>query len=147
MVKCRRLTRILAGLGFVGVWASSAFATEGASPRLYEMTTATGMPNLEENLRYAVVTEQKCLSTDDLSDAFWMLKDVSLQDCRLVKANGEERNATLYLLRCDGGHGTTGDARWQFGSDIIAGTLNVRLGGKNMTFYQRITARPLGACR
>jgi hypothetical protein len=147
VVKGRRLIRILAGLGFVGVWASSAAATEGVSPRLYEMTTATGMPNLEENLRYAVVTEQKCLSMDDLSSAFWMLKDVSLQDCSLVKANEEEKNAPLYLLKCIGGHGTTGAARWQLGPDVIAGTLNVRLGGKNMTFYQRITAKPLGACR
>jgi len=146
-VACQRLTGILAGLGFVGVWATSAVATEGGSPRLYEMTTETGMPNLEENLRYAVVTEQKCLSTDDLSDAFWMLKDVSLQDCRLVKTSEDEKNASLYLLKCDGGHGTTGGARWQLGPDVIAGTLNVRLGGKNMTFYQRITAKPLGACR
>jgi hypothetical protein len=76
-----------------------------------------------------------------------MLNDVSLQDCKLVKVPEEETNATLYLLKCDGGHGTTGDARWQLGSDAIAGTLNVRLGGKNMTFYQRITAKPLGVCR
>ena len=41
----------------------------------------------------------------------------------------------------------TGDARWQLGPDTIAGTLNVRLGGKNMTFYQRITARAAGVCR
>ena len=143
-MKCQRL---IPSLGLVCAWASSSLAVEIASPRLYEMTTETGMPNLEENLRYAVVTEKRCLNTHDLSGAFWMLNDVSLQDCKLVKVPEEETNATLYLLKCDGGHGTTGDARWQLGSDAIAGTLNVRLGGKNMTFYQRITAKPLGVCR
>ena len=138
---------VLAGLGLVCAWASGTLAVEIASPRLYEMTTETGMPNLEENLRYAIVTEKRCLNTHDLSGAFWMLNDVSLQDCKLVMVPEEETNATLYLLKCDGGYGTTGDARWQLGPDAIAGTLNVRLGGKNMTFYQRITAKPLGVCR
>jgi hypothetical protein len=32
------------------------------------------------------------------------------------------------------------------GQGAIAGTLNVRLGGKNMTFYQRITAKPIASC-
>ena len=43
--------------------------------------------------------------------------------------------------------------RWQFepgpggsGEMRLSGTLNVRLGGKNMTFYQRVTARAAGAC-
>ena len=139
--------RLLAGLGLVCAWASIALAVEIGSPRLYEMTTETGMPNLDENLRYAVVTEKRCLNTHDLSDAFWILNDVSLQDCKLVKVSEEETNATFYLLKCDAGHGTTGDAKWQIGPDAIAGTLNVRLGGKNMTLYQRITAKPLGICR
>jgi hypothetical protein len=145
-MKSQRLIAILAALGFFGTWGSGTLAAEAASPRLYEMTTQTSMPHLDENLRYAVVTEQRCLNTHDLSGAFWMLEDVSLQDCKLVKAT-EEENAASYKLKCHGGHGTTGDARWQLGPDAIAGTLNVRLGGKNMTFYQRITAKPLGACR
>ena len=116
----------------------------GAAPRLYEMTTETGMPHLEENLRYATVTVQRCLDLRDLSTEFWMLREVSLQDCRLVKTD-ESAEAATYLLQCHGGHGTTGSATWQLGSAAIAGTMNVRLGGKNMTFYQRITARPLGA--
>ena len=146
-MRCQRLIPVPAALCLVCAWASSTLAVEIAPPRLYEVTTETGMPNLEENLRYAVVMEKRCLNTQDLSDAFWMLSDVALQDCKLVKVPEEQMNATLYLLKCDGGHGTTGDAKWQLGPDTIAGTLNVRLGGKNMTFYQRITAKPLGACR
>lgn len=122
-----------------------ALAGEAAAPRLYALITETGMPHLEANLRYAVVREQRCLSRDDLSQAFWMLGEVSLQDCRLVKAM-EDADGAAYRLHCDGGHGTSGDARWTFEAEAITGTLRVRLGGKNMTFYQRITGKPVGAC-
>ena len=75
-----------------------------------------------------------------------MLGDVSLQDCRLVAVTQRDESAT-YALQCAGGHGTTGEAQWQFDQTSIAGTLNVRLGGENMTFYQRITGRAVGACQ
>jgi hypothetical protein len=107
----------------------------------YEVVTETEMPHLEENLRYAVRHERHCLDRHDLSGAFWMLGHVSLADCRLLKT-GEDAGSATYRLQCDGGHGTTGEARWQFDSGRLTGTLRVRLGGKNMTFYQRITATP-----
>jgi hypothetical protein len=120
----------------------SAVATEATPLRAYEVTTETGMPHLEENLRYAVVRETRCLDRRDLSSAFWMLKHESLQDCSLNKAADHGDSAT-YLLVCTGGHGTTGNAVWQLGADRLSGTLNVKLGGKNMTFYQRVVAKPL----
>jgi hypothetical protein len=126
----------------IAMSASIACAAASAAPRLYEMATETGMPHLDENLRYAVVRERRCLDTADLSRVFWMLDDVSLQDCRLAK-HGE----THYTLQCTAGHGTTGHARWQLDdADALRGTLNVRLGGKNMTFWQRVTARAVGRC-
>ena len=109
------------------------------------MSTHTGMPHLDENLRYAVVTQQRCLDPQDLSGVFWMLGDVSLQDCKLVKVLDEPPRA-VYALRCSGGHGTSGEAHWELAPSLLSGVLNVRLGGKNMTFYQRITARLVGAC-
>lgn len=59
---------------------------------------------------------------------------------------GRHEDTVFYLLICEGGHGTTGTAQWHLGADKIRGTLNVKLGGKDMTFYQRITAKPLGEC-
>ena len=132
-------------IGLLGSCLATLSVADGAPPRLYEVTTATGMPHLDENLRYATVTQKQCLDTRDLAGVFWMLQDVSLQDCKLVKVS-ESAETAAYQLQCSGGHGTTGEATWQLGSAAIAGTLNVRLGGKNMTFYQRITARPIGPC-
>jgi hypothetical protein len=144
-MSCLKLIPVLAACGMLGVIGPIALAAGAAPSRLYEVTTETSMPHLDENLRYATRTEERCLDIRDLSGEFWMLREVSLQDCRLVKVS-ESADAAGYLLMCDGGHGTTGTATWQLGRDAIAGTLNVRLGGKNMTFYQRITAKPIGFC-
>jgi len=104
------------------------------------------MPHLEENLRYATRVELACTNANELATAFWMLRDVSLQDCELIKVSEEPDVTSLYELKCYGGHGTTGSARWEFAPNLISGTLMVRLGGKNMTFYQRITAKSRGNC-
>lgn len=141
----RRLFFGIAVCGMLGVTGPATLAVGAGTFRLYEVTTATSMPHLDESLRYATRTEARCIDIRDLSGEFWMLREVSLQDCRLHKAS-ESADAAGYVLMCDGGHGTTGTATWQLGQGAIAGTLNVRLGGKNMTFYQRITAKPIGSC-
>lgn len=145
-------TRRLAAIATITVVAVLAIAGFGASawaavsaPRLYDTITETSMPHLDENLRYAVRREQRCLDPQDLSSAFWMLGHVSLQDCKLVKQSQREDTAD-YALHCDGGHGTTGKAAWKLAPDRLAGQLDVKLGGKNMTFYQRIVATPVGEC-
>lgn len=113
--------------------------------QLFEVVTETGMPHLEENLRYSVTQEQLCLSERRLATAFPILQHVSLADCTLQE-RGRGPDTISYSLVCEGGHGTTGAAEWTVANGLVRGTLNVRLGGKNMTFFQRITARPLGEC-
>jgi hypothetical protein len=135
-------TPILVG-AFVAV---SIPASETTPARLYEVITETGMPHLEENLRYATTRENRCLTDEELASAFPILKSASLADCKL-RREGRQGDAVSYLLVCDGGHGTTGSANWRVGEPLIVGTLNVKLGGKNMTFFQRVTAKPLGQCR
>lgn len=120
-------------------------ASETMPAGLYEVITETGMPHLEENLRYAVTRENRCLTGEDLASAFPILKSASLADCKL-RHEGRDGDAVSYLLVCDGGHGTTGSASWRVGERLIVGTLNVKLGGKNMTFFQRVTAKPSGRC-
>jgi len=120
-------------------------SAETIPPKLYEVVTETGMPNLEENLRYAITRERRCLSEADLSSVFPMLKHASLAGCELRDAQRDGDKLT-YRLACEGGHGTTGSATWRIGAHAIQGTLNVKLGGKNMTLFQRVTAKPLGAC-
>jgi hypothetical protein len=126
--------------------AAPATAWETFPAQMYEVTTETGMPHLEENLRYTITHEKHCMAHQQLAAAFPVLSHPALQGCSLQ--NEARHNDTLsYALVCEGGHGTTGEAIWQMDEHRIRGTLNVKLGGKNMTFYQRITALPLGACK
>ena len=113
--------------------------------QLFEVVIETGMPHLEENLRYAVTREQLCLSEERLSTAFPILHHDSLKGCTLQDETRALATVS-YSLVCEGGQGTTGSAVWTVSDHVVRGTLNVRLGGKNMTFFQRITARPLGEC-
>jgi hypothetical protein len=102
---------------------------------LYDVVIETGMPNLEENLRYATTREERCLTQEDFASIFPILKHPSLADCHLDKVT--------YVLACEGNHGTTGQASWRRDADRIRGTLTVKLGGKNMTLFQRVTAKRL----
>jgi hypothetical protein len=130
----------------VGAFAAAgAFAAQTATARLYEVTTETSMPHLEENLRYAVTRENRCLTDKDLASAFPILKHPSLADCKLQHERRDAHHDS-YVLVCQGSHGTTGTANWRLGEPLLVGQLNVKLGGKNMTFFQRVTAKPLGQC-
>ncbi len=125
--------------------AVSIPASETRPARLYEVITETGMPHLEENLRYATTRENRCLTDEELASAFPILKSASLADCKL-RHQSRHGDADSYLLVCERGHGTTGKASWRVGEPLIVGQLDVKLGGKNMTFFQRVTAKPLGQC-
>lgn len=120
-------------------------ADEVSPRRLFDITIEIGMPHLEENLRYAITREERCLTDEQLFGRFPVLEHVALKDCRLAPESRQADSAT-YRLVCSGGHGTTGDAVWRLGEHRLRGTLTVKLGGKNMTFYQRVTALLLGAC-
>ena len=104
------------------------------------------MPHLEENLRYTTTRTRRCLTHLQLSLAFPILEHPALKGCTL--GSETRRSGTVsYVLMCTGGHGTTGGALWHIDPGRIRGTLNVKLGGKNMTFSQSVTALPIGACR
>jgi hypothetical protein len=113
--------------------------------QLYEVTTETVMPHLEENLRYTTRHETRCLARLPLAAAFPILGHPALKGCTLAHETRDEETVS-YVLVCTGGHGTTGGAIWHIDEARIHGTLNVKLGGKNMTFSQRVTALPRGIC-
>lgn len=116
------------------------------SPRLYFVTTETNMPHLEENLRYTTERSQRCLDRKDLGSAFPILRHPSLAGCKLREQSPDE-GIVSYVLACANSSGTTGTATWRLGENSLHGTLHVKLGGKNMTVSQRVTANLIGDCR
>lgn len=131
------------------MWCICLLLALGASrmdaPRLYDLTTETSMPHLEESLRYTTERSQRCLGHDDLASAFPMLHHPSLAGCQLREQSRDESTLS-YRLVCDRSTGATGGATWHFEEHAIRGMLDVKLGGKNMTFSQRVTGRSVGQC-
>lgn len=140
------MTRFLRHVpGLLPLFVMPAGGSDAGGPQLYQLTTETAMPHLEENLRYANTTQRQCLSLSELTTAFPILQHPALDGCKLEKGL-QEGDSLSFQLVCTGGHGTTGAAVWRLGEHRVRGTLDVKLGGKNMTFFQRITAIPLGKC-
>jgi hypothetical protein len=86
-----------------------------------------------------------CLGRAQLATAFPILQHEALKGCKLDHERNDGGSLRL-LLSCPGGSETTGTAVWQVDELGIHGTLDVKLGGKNMTLYQRLSGRPLGGC-
>jgi hypothetical protein len=126
------------------IWPLCFLAALGPA-RLYDVTVETGMPHLEENLRYAITRTEQCLARQDLDSVFPVLQHSSLAGCKLREQSSDGDTLT-YALVCNGSSGTTGTATWRIGEQVIHGTLEVKLGGKNMTFFQRVTGKLIGEC-
>jgi hypothetical protein len=101
------------------------------------VTASIEMPHLEENLRYATTRERRCLRAEDFASFFSILQHPSLEGCNLSGG----------LLVCARPEVASGALRLQeHGADRVSGVLEVKMGGKNMTFAQRVEAVRRGPC-
>jgi len=150
-VNAVRSTRIVQRRRWRQAWPILALASlpSGAAQHLpaglYDLTIETAMPHLAENLRYTTTREQRCMGQAELASIFPVLSHPALAGCRL-QGEQQVRDRLILQLACTGGHGTRGQAVWHFDQSRMSGQLDVRLGGKNMTFYQRVTGKRLGSC-
>lgn len=122
-----------------------AWAGNAAEPSAYDITVRTDMPNLEESLRYATTRERRCLGAHELASVFPVLQHPSLEGCKLAE-EGRHGDTIRYRLVCASPEVATGAASLDGGPDRVAGILEVKMGGKNMTFAQRIEAVRRGEC-
>lgn len=126
-------------------WSRVLSNDEPHHPALFEVTVETTMPHLEENLRYTKTTTTKCMTRSELLVAFPVLSDDAFHECKLTKHSQSDTHA-WYRLQCPESTGTTGTASWRFNASHLSGTLEVKLGGKNMRFEQRVRAKRVGDC-
>lgn len=103
------------------------------------------MPHLEENLRYANTRELRCIRGRSASELFQILRHQSLNGCELGPGSRRGK-ATYYPLICHGAGGMKGTALLNEDAGDISGELKIQMGGKNMTFSQRVTATRQGDC-
>lgn len=127
------------------LWTAALGSDDAVQPGTYEITTQTVMPNLEENLRYTRTQERRCLRAHDLRSVFSVLQYPAFEGCRLGKES--RRGETIhYVLLCDNPWVATGRAQLNAARGRIAGRLEVKMGGKNMKFSQRVEATRQGEC-
>ena len=129
-----------------GLVLSAAGWDEAFRPGTYEVVVETVMPHLEENLRYATVREVRCVRSRDFAALFPVLKHDSLAGCRLNDAGPRDDDSIRYRLVCRQPDVAGGSAWLRPGADRFDGVLQVKMGGKNMTFEQRIRATRQGEC-
>ena len=140
--KHRRAVRSLAvSLLSAALWTPNQATTDG----LYEINTETLMPHLEENLRYAITRGRRCVRSKAPEAFFTILQHQSLNGCKLGAGN-RRGGAMYYRLVCDGGPETTGTAELHVVAHHVDGVLQIQMGGKNMTFSQRVEAMRQGDC-
>ena len=114
------------------------------APGSYDITARMVMPHLEE-MRRTVTHEQRCLADGDPVALFPVLRQSALQSCAL-SYGAPDADAYEYVLVCATARVATGTARLTRSGDRIIGVLDVKMGGKNITFSQRVEAVLRCAC-
>jgi hypothetical protein len=131
---------------------AACFAAAGAgaaplpiAPGAYDVTVETVLPHLEENLRYATTRQTRCIGAQDATTLFPLLHHEAFAGCMLTggRSHGDDLE---YDLTCRNPQAATGTARVSAGRDALHAVLDVKMGGKNMTLSQRISAPRVGAC-
>lgn len=146
MTAYSRLAHVAAGGAAALVLAAAASDWDATlRPGVYEIVAQTVMPHLEENLRYAMVRERRCLQSDGLASLFPVLDHYSLAGCVLQRASRHDE-AIRYHLVCQRPDVASGSAWIRPVPGRIEGVLEVKMGGKNMTFEQRVRAMRQGEC-
>ena len=106
------------------------------------------MPHLDE-MRRQVAQHTRCVRDDAPDGLFPVLEQHALRGCRLdypksvVTADGTRRD---YVLVCASARVASGTASLEADGEVLVGTLAVKMGGKNMTFSQRVEARRGAPC-
>jgi hypothetical protein len=79
----------------------------------------------------------------DASALFPLLRHPAFAGCSLIR---DAESETHFSLRCDNPQAATGAARFELEPGGFRAILYVKMGGKNMTLSQRLSASRLGAC-
>jgi len=139
------LALLAAGI-FTGSAQSSDVSEVEFNPGEYAIQAEIIMPHLETSLRYTTTNTQQCLNRENASSLFPVLEHVSFVDCALVAKppNGAYEEFDLVCLNTEA---ATGSARIVVDEELFRATLNIKMGGKNMKFSQRINGQRIGNCR
>ncbi|MGE0858017.1 MAG: DUF3617 domain-containing protein [Gammaproteobacteria bacterium] len=140
-----RAPRLLPCIALLGGLVAAQAEEPTPAPGQYQLAVQLLMPNLEE-MREITVRDERCLSAGEASGLFPVMRQPALHGCRLVEPR-RGADGIDYVLQCQSARVATGSARVTVESDgALLGQLQVKMGGKNMTFSQHSIARRTGDC-
>ena len=121
----------------VTAYAEPAVVTTGQ----YRVVSQTLLPHLEE-MRRLHERSERCIDAARPARLFPVMDQPGLRACVLAVTAAPER----FRLACDGNNGASGTAWLRRDGNAIRATLDAKMGGKNMTFTQEVTATRIGDC-
>ena len=110
----------------------------------YAIESQMVLPHMEE-MRRTSKRVQVCIDDGNAAGMFPIFNHPALRGCALLTQRIDPETID-FVLNCAGVNGARGTAQLTFIGDNIKGELNVKVGGKNMTFVQYVNARRSGAC-
>lgn len=124
--------------------AAAAGARDAYHAGRYHIESQMLLPHLEE-MRRISEHQSLCVGAAEALGFFPVALQPALRGCALV-ARPETDAALDYVLVCKSVNGASGYARLAVDGDNVKGVLEAKMGGKNMTFSQHVTAQREGDC-
>ena len=110
------------------------------------MSIRLELPHVED-AGSAAKSESICVTADAAgTHGLRVLSDSNpLRTCPVssVRRSGD---ALTFEIVCAGGDAATGAARYTMQAQSFEGTITVKMGGKNMTMFERQSGRRVGSC-
>jgi hypothetical protein len=135
-----RPIQISSALLFAPPWP--AYADE--PPGNYTVTARPILPHLDAMRRIATTAERR-IETGTAAARSPVLDQPALRGCALGRETRRGHSAD-YVLECRSARVAAGTAQVTVTPVGVTATLDVEMGGKNMTLRQRVDARRLGPC-
>jgi uncharacterized protein DUF3617 len=116
------------------------------TPGLYQVEVRIALPNVQNVAPPFVLT--RCVTPLDVESGqvFFILSENPLRTCDLVdyQVNG---GAAVYRIACPGANRGSATALFDTTSTTYRGTINMNMGGKNMTMSETQVGKRIGECQ
>ena len=132
---------VVAALAATGSVAADPFL----APGLYRVEVRIALPNVQDAAAPFVVT--RCVSPADLEsgEAFSILSKNPLRNCDLLDYQVTDGTAS-YRIACPGPNKGSAVAAFQTTATTYRGSIQMNMGGKNMTMSETQAGTRIGNC-
>ncbi|HKQ22823.1 MAG TPA: DUF3617 family protein [Burkholderiales bacterium] len=124
---------------------TSVAADPSLAPGLYQVEVRIALPNVQDVAAPFVVA--RCLRPADLEsgEAFSILSKNPLRNCDLLDYQASD-GAVSYRIACPGPNRGSAIAVFQTTATTYRGSIQMNMGGKNMTMSETQTGTRIGNC-